>query len=111
MVDNPTNKDIFDLVTDTNEKMTALFEWKGTVEQRCKDRGKELEEIKDVTFGNPTPESGLVLKVQRLIDCKKFLNQSRINTREFWRPILQKLIVWVIIGLIVFLLVMYKKYG
>jgi len=108
---NPTIKDVHDVVTKTHEMIVELFQWKGTIDQRCENRGQQIQELKDVTFGNPTPDTGLVTKVQQLSNCKKSSNQSRINTREFWRPILQRLIVWAIIAIVVFGLLLYKKHG
>jgi len=97
-------------VQTANEKLNGLLEWKGAVEQRCKDRGTMLKDIKNAVFGNPTPENGLVSKVQRLLNCKQNTSQSKIDWRQFWLSVLSRLIVWGTISTIGFALFIYKSH-
>jgi len=84
-----------------------LLEWKGALDERCDARGEKISRVEQVLFGNPDPDKGLLARVQRLNGCKK----SILRSREFWLGVLQKVIVWGIIGIIAYGLYLYKTHG
>ena len=83
-------------------KLDELVEWKGGLDERCLNRGKEIKTIQHILFGNP--DDGLASKVQTLLNCKK-----GIKTRQvFFQGILRSLIVAGILALAAWLLYVYK---
>jgi hypothetical protein len=96
-------KNILAKVTSTDEKVDKLLQWKAALDERCLTRGENLERINKIIYGNPN--GGLVSKVQQLINCKENIR----STRTFFLSILQKVIVYVIVAVIVWAMIQYKK--
>lgn len=101
-----TIDDVHSEIKQVNEKMDTVIEWKGTVDQRCEDRGDTIDGLQKTLFGNPAKQDGVVSKVQALMTCK---NQVK-NRKEWAMGIVAGVLKWAIIAIIVWLLVMWKTH-
>lgn len=88
-----------------NEKLDELMQWKATFEERSKNQGVLIDDMRQTLYDNP---SGLVSTVQRLYSCKNEVNRERIQWKNFFLDILKRVIVWAIIALIVWGMYLYK---
>lgn len=82
-----------------------LLQWQAKVDERCRNRGEQLERMSDALYGNPNSNCGLIGKVQKLLTCKNQLSDSR----NFWLFILRALIIAAIIALAGWLLMTYRN--
>lgn len=92
-------------VEEANKKLDELMNWKAKFEERMNNRDKQIDDMRQTLYANST---GLVSTVQRLCNCKNDISHEISQWKVFFLGILQKLIVWGIIGLIVYLLYLYK---
>ena len=87
-----------------DDKVDKLLLWKATLDERCSSHRKETNGMHGTLYDNP----GLVSKVQKLENCKKFLATNQTRWADFWMYVLKALVVAGVIAVVIFLFAVYK---
>lgn len=87
-----------------NTKVDQLLLWKAALNERCDSHLKNTNEMHKTLYDNP----GIVSKVQRLENCKKFLASNQSRWADFWMYLLKALVV---ISVVSFVSLMVKVLG
>ncbi len=93
MNDNDIKEELVDLKRLVGEVITGQASLQATLKERCKAREKSIVELQCEVRGNGTPGYK-----QRIHDLEMFKKQHD-NSLAFTRPILQKLIIAMLLGL------------
>ena len=94
---------ILEKLTTIEEKIGDLSEWKAAMDERCAAHRQQTDELRAVLFNN-NPNPGIKTKVETLWNYKRDITRWR----GFWMGILGPAITAGIIGLGVWLLMIYK---
>lgn len=92
---------ILSKLNEMDGKLDELLTWKAVHKTEHKGISRDVVEIRETLFDNP----GLKSQVQTLMNCK----QDTFRWRDFWMWVLRCLTVSGIIGLIGWLMFIYKK--
>lgn len=92
---------IYEKLDAIDSKVDALLLWKVEHVESHKLVERDLQDMRTIIFDDPNLKS----KVERLWNCKKNITRWR----EFWLWILRYLILTGIIGLVTWLLMLYKR--
>jgi hypothetical protein len=92
-----------ELLKEMNGKLDDLLIWRGGLDERCKAHREQTDEVRDVLFANPT---GLKSKVERLWNGKT----GASRWKDFWMFILRSAIIFGILGIVGWLLLLYKQH-
>ena len=92
---------IYDKLETIDSKVDELLTWKTQHVASHVLIERDVGENRKALFSNP----GIVSKVTALWNCKSDIT----NARKFWFEILKYLIVATIVGVVAWLLVLYKK--
>ena len=92
---------IFTKLEGVDGKVDELLVWKAVIDERCKSHREQTNELRETIFAN---SKGLKFKVERLCNNKK----DTIKQKDFWFSILRTVIAYGIIGVLVWLLMIYK---
>jgi len=85
-------------------KLDNLLQWRAAVDERCRAHHADTEEVRKTVYGNPGSTNGLQFEVSRLMNCKK---ETR-RWKDFWIFVLRSLVIFGIIGIIMWLMGLYK---
>lgn len=89
-----------ELLKEMNGKLDELLLWKAGHDKGHETIDRDIKEVREVLFDNP----GLKSKVERLWNCKK----DSFRWRDFWMSVLRTVVATIILGVIVWLLLLYK---
>lgn len=102
-----TNEEVLRAVTDMAIDVTDIKVDVGKINQRCDDRQKALDEHHESLYGS-NGTKGLAGRVQSIEDARAAEDKQAEKTGGSMRRILEKVVAWGIIGLIVWVLMVYK---
>ena len=94
---------ILDKLNEMDPKLDDLLTWKAVHKTEHKIINRDVTELRDTLFENP----GIKSQVQTLMNSRRNISMGR----DFWMDVLRTVITAAIIGVLMWLMLIYKKGG
>jgi len=98
------DKELKETLTEMDDKLDLILQWKAGFEERCVAHRDKTEELRCTLYGEKG-NNGMVKQVDRLVQSKGQFNKWQ----DFWLCILKVVIATSIISLAGWLFFMYKS--